>query len=129
MKIGMIGAGSWGLALAGLLIDNGHEVKAWSRNLDEVNEINENESDIINDQKSEISDISETYTEILEQVNKQKKLEINTGDTNRPSTSRVKTPDNSPEIVLEVVLGGHHQLIIQKVINNQIEIMQYGTVD
>ena len=39
----------------------------------EVNEINENESDTINDQKSEISDISETYTEILEQVNKQKK--------------------------------------------------------
>ena len=35
----------------------------------EVNEINENESDRINDQKSEIS---ETYTEILEQVNKLK---------------------------------------------------------
>ena len=39
----------------------------------EINEIDENESDTINDQKSEISDISETYTEILEQVNKQKK--------------------------------------------------------
>ena len=62
----------------------------------EVNEINENESDTINDQKSEISDISETYTEILEQVNKPKKLEINTGDINQPSTSRVKTSDNSP---------------------------------
>ena len=61
-----------------------------------INEIKENESDTINDQKSEISDISETYTEILEQVNKPKKLEINTGDMNRPSTSRVKTPDNSP---------------------------------
>ena len=58
----------------------------------EVNEIDGNE----NDQQSEISDISETYTEILEQINKPKKLEINTGDMNRPSTSRVKTPDNSP---------------------------------
>ena len=48
----------------------------------EVNEIDKNESDTINDQKSEISDISETYTEILEQVNKPKKLEINTGDMN-----------------------------------------------
>ena len=39
----------------------------------EVNEIDEvNESDTINDQNSEISNISETYTEILEQVNKQK---------------------------------------------------------
>ena len=58
----------------------------------EVNEIDGNE----NDQHSEISDISETYTEILEQINKPKKLEINTGDMNRPSTSRVKPPDNSP---------------------------------
>jgi len=41
MKIGVIGAGSWGLALAGLLIDNGHEVKAWTRNSDEATEINE----------------------------------------------------------------------------------------
>ncbi|MBP3284821.1 MAG: NAD(P)H-dependent glycerol-3-phosphate dehydrogenase [Clostridia bacterium] len=41
MKIGVIGAGSWGLALAGLLIDNGHAVKVWSRNSDETTEINE----------------------------------------------------------------------------------------
>ena len=32
----------------------------------EVNKIYKNESDTINDQKFEISDISETYTEILE---------------------------------------------------------------
>ena len=39
----------------------------------EVNEKDEiNESDTTNDQKSEISDISETYTEILEQINKPK---------------------------------------------------------
>jgi len=41
MRIGVIGAGSWGLALAGLLIDNEHEVKVWSRNSNEVAEINE----------------------------------------------------------------------------------------
>ena len=76
-----------------------HEIKEMEQKLNkdlEVNEIDENESDTINDQKSEVSDISETYTEILEQTNKLKKLEINTGDMNRPSTSRVKTPDNSP---------------------------------
>ena len=43
-----------------------------------------------------MSDISETYTEILGQVKKPKKLEINTGEMNRPSISRVKTSDNSP---------------------------------
>ena len=29
-KIGVIGAGSWGIALAWLLINNGHEVQVWS---------------------------------------------------------------------------------------------------
>ena len=48
---------------------------------------------------------------------------------NRPSTSRVKTPDNVPKIVLELVPDGHHHLIIQKVISNQIELTQYGIVD
>ncbi|WP_416532464.1 hypothetical protein, partial [Klebsiella pneumoniae] len=76
-----------------------NEIKEMEQKLNEhleINEIDENKSDTINDQKSEKSDISEAYTEILEQVNKPKKLEINTGDMNRPSTSRVKTPDNSP---------------------------------
>jgi len=52
-----------------------NEIKEMEQKLNEdleVNEIDENESDTINDQKSEISDISETYTEILEQVNKPK---------------------------------------------------------
>ena len=49
-----------------------NEIKEMEQKLNEdieinkVNEIDENE----NDQKSEISDISETYTEILEQTNK-----------------------------------------------------------
>ena len=29
-KIGVIGAGSWGIALAWLLMNNGHEVTVWS---------------------------------------------------------------------------------------------------
>ena len=54
-----------------------NEIKEMEQKLNEdleVNEINENESDTINDRKSEISDISETYTKILEQVNKPKKI-------------------------------------------------------
>lgn len=42
MNISIIGAGSWGLALACLLNENGHVVKVWSRNKEEVNEINNN---------------------------------------------------------------------------------------
>ena len=41
MNIGIIGSGSFGIALACLLYDNGHNIKIWSRNVDEVNQINE----------------------------------------------------------------------------------------
>lgn len=40
-KIGVIGAGSWGTALAILLHTNGHEVTAWSKNEAEVKRIRE----------------------------------------------------------------------------------------
>lgn len=40
-KIGVIGAGSWGTALAILLHTNGHEVTAWSKNETEVKKIRE----------------------------------------------------------------------------------------
>lgn len=40
-KIGVIGAGSWGTALAWLLANNGHEVTLWSIMEDEVKMLNE----------------------------------------------------------------------------------------
>lgn len=36
MKIGYLGAGTWGTALADLLVKNGHEVKVWDRNTELV---------------------------------------------------------------------------------------------
>jgi len=38
--IAVLGAGSWGTALAIVLADNGHEVRLWSHNEDQVMEIN-----------------------------------------------------------------------------------------
>ena len=38
-KAGIMGAGSWGTALALLLYKNGHEVTLWSINNDEVEEL------------------------------------------------------------------------------------------
>lgn len=40
-SIAVIGAGSWGTALAMVLADNGHEVRLWSHNEAQVQEINE----------------------------------------------------------------------------------------
>ncbi|MCM3692855.1 NAD(P)H-dependent glycerol-3-phosphate dehydrogenase [Neobacillus niacini] len=39
--VAVIGAGSWGTALAMVLADNGHEVRLWSHNESQVNEINQ----------------------------------------------------------------------------------------
>lgn len=41
MKIGVLGAGSWGVALTKLLNDNGHDVTVWSIDKDEVNMLTE----------------------------------------------------------------------------------------
>lgn len=40
-KIGMIGAGSWGIALSVLLSNNGHEVQVWSIIEDEIRMLNQ----------------------------------------------------------------------------------------
>lgn len=42
MKIGILGAGSWGTALANLLAGNGHKVTVWSIDKNEVDMLNEN---------------------------------------------------------------------------------------
>ena len=40
MKIGVLGAGSWGIALTVLLTENGHEVTVWSVDKDEIDMLN-----------------------------------------------------------------------------------------
>ncbi|MEH7345324.1 NAD(P)H-dependent glycerol-3-phosphate dehydrogenase [Bacillus sp. JJ1532] len=40
-RVAVVGAGSWGTALAMVLADNGHEVRLWGHKLQQINEINQ----------------------------------------------------------------------------------------
>ena len=42
MKVGVVGAGGWGTALAKLLTENGHQVKLWAYEQETMAEINQN---------------------------------------------------------------------------------------
>ncbi len=75
MKISVIGLGSWPLALASTLNDNGHEILMWSALADEVEEFNNNHTakkyvkDVVFDSKmkatSSLEEISEFSSVIL----------------------------------------------------------------
>ena len=39
-QIAVLGAGSWGSTLANMLVENGHDVKLWSRNQEQVDQLN-----------------------------------------------------------------------------------------
>ena len=41
MRIGVVGAGGWGTALAKLLTENGHEVSLWAYEKDTADEVNQ----------------------------------------------------------------------------------------
>ena len=65
-NIGVIGAGSWGIALSVLLSNNGHNVKVWSIIEDEIKMLNENHEHndklpgvILSDQLSFTTDLME----------------------------------------------------------------------
>ena len=43
MKIGILGAGTWGIALATLLSSNEHDVTVWSALPEEIDELSKNQ--------------------------------------------------------------------------------------
>lgn len=45
-KIAVLGAGSWGTALANTAAENGHDVRLWTHNPDQVEEINQQHTNV-----------------------------------------------------------------------------------
>lgn len=72
-KIGMIGAGSWGTALAWLLTNNGHEVTVWSALADEIEMLQKD-----HEQKSKLPGVilqeSMQFTTDLEEAIREKEV-------------------------------------------------------
>lgn len=67
INVGMIGAGSWGIALTKLLADNGHQVTVWSALEDEIKMLSDNHEHITKLPGVKLDD-SITYTTNLEQT-------------------------------------------------------------
>ena len=70
-KVCVLGAGSWGTALASVLDENGHEVLIWARRQDQVDEINNKNTNEISDYeydklKRKILEIEEKYPEFTD---------------------------------------------------------------
>ena len=72
-KIGVIGAGSWGIALANLLANNGHEVTVWSIIEDEINMLNSKHEHLDKLPGVKLNDTLK-YTTNLEEAMKDKKI-------------------------------------------------------
>lgn len=65
-KIGILGAGTWGLALASVLADNNHQVIVWARDIQDV--ITLQETKTTQNLKGVILNHSIQYTHVLEQA-------------------------------------------------------------
>ncbi len=64
-KVSILGAGTWGCALAILLSGNGHDVTIWTKIENEARMLNENRKDLKNLPGAELPDAFAKFTFII----------------------------------------------------------------
>ncbi len=104
MKIGIIGTGTWGLALGILLCDNGHELTMWSAIASEIDKLNETRIHPVLETKM---DDSIVFTADLEKAMADKELLVLAVPSiyTRSTAARMKEYYRPGQIIVSVAKG------------------------
>lgn len=105
-KVSVLGAGSWGIALANVLASNGHDVTVWSALKDEIEMLNENREHLT---KLPGVKLPETmiFTDSLEEAMKEKVLLVMAVPSSfvRKTASQMKEFYSSGQVIVNVAKG------------------------
>lgn len=105
-KVSVLGAGSWGIALANVLASNGHDVTVWSALKDEIEMLNENREHLT---KLPGVKLPETmiFTDSLEEAMKEKVLLVMAVPSSfvRKTASQMKEFYTSGQVIVNVAKG------------------------
>ncbi|MGB3159882.1 NAD(P)H-dependent glycerol-3-phosphate dehydrogenase [Carnobacterium sp.] len=105
-KIAVLGAGSWGTALSMVLEENGHEVRLWSHNQEQVDEINQfhtNKHYLPEVKLSKKISASANLTEVLESVDAV--LFVIPTKAIREVAQKVEVSLNKPAVIIHASKG------------------------
>ena len=104
MKIGIIGTGTWGLALGILLSDNGHELTMWSAISSEIDKLNETRVHPVLETRM---DDSIVFTADLEEAMRDKELLVLAVPSiyTRSTAARMKEYYRPGQIIVSVAKG------------------------
>lgn len=105
-KVSVLGAGSWGIALANVLASNGHDVTVWSALKDEIEMLNENREHLT---KLPGVKLPETmiFSDSLEEAMKEKVLLVMAVPSSfvRKTASQMKEFYSSGQVIVNVAKG------------------------
>ena len=105
-KVSVLGAGSWGIALANVLASNGHDVTVWSALKDEIEMLNENREHLT---KLPGVKLPETmiFTDSLEEAMKEKVLLVMAVPSSfvRKTASQMKEFYSLGQVIVNVAKG------------------------